>query len=252
MNIINPSPSQIDTFSKVLDSFYLDTSYEKDRYVQDNCKKYAIWEPDLTKWMVENIKPGWICLDMGFNIGYYSELMGRLVGKSGKIFAFEPIVELIDKYNNVKKLNNYSECAEIVVFPYALSDKEEDLIIWLNGENVGGSFIINDSHDLNNLNNTHPDSKGINIKSKTLKNLYDGPIDFIKIDIEGYEPMAWEGFSNAAKNCNLIVAELGSHQPLEFLTKIDSNYNMYNLDETQTTIEQICEIGLVNVVLRRK
>ena len=71
MNIDNPIPINEGPFTKVLDEFYLDTSYPYDKYVQDNCKKNGVWEPDLTKWMVNNIKPGWTCLDMGFNIGYY-------------------------------------------------------------------------------------------------------------------------------------------------------------------------------------
>ena len=36
------------------------------------------------------VKPGMCILEIGANVGYYTILMGKLVGKNGKIYAYEP------------------------------------------------------------------------------------------------------------------------------------------------------------------
>ena len=50
---------------------------------------FGIWEPDFTRWIGGRLRPGDTFIDVGANIGYYSLLASRLVGKSGSVIALE-------------------------------------------------------------------------------------------------------------------------------------------------------------------
>src|SRR6266566_2418825 len=50
----------------------------------------GILEPELTKWMLTNLQPGMIVIDIGAHFGYYTLLSSTQVGQSGQVHAFEP------------------------------------------------------------------------------------------------------------------------------------------------------------------
>jgi len=249
MNTNNPSAESF-TFSKALDSFYVYTGDNKDRYVQATCKSSGYWDMELTQWMISNIKPGWTCLDIGANIFYFTEVMARATGPSGRVLSFEPIARLCKSYEAARALNDYSKTGQIDVFNIALSNKKDNLILNIWEENIGGSGIVNE-HQVGN-HGQHGNFYTEEIYADTLDSLYDGKIDFIKMDIEGHERFAFEGFSKAAKECPLLVVELGSGQPDEFLIELNDKYTMEFLNGEAATFNRIKEHDVVNVLLRRK
>jgi FkbM family methyltransferase len=238
------------SFSKALDSFYVYTGDATDRYVQAECRNKGNWDLDLTRWMISNIKPGWTCLDIGANIFYFTEVMARSVGPSGRVLSFEPITRLCKSYEAARALNDYSDAGQIEVFNIALSNKKDNLILNIWEENIGGSGIVNE-HQVGN-HRQHGNFHTEKIDSDTLDSLYDGKIDFIKMDIEGHERFAFEGFSKAAKECPILVVELGSGQPDEFLVELNDKYTMEFLNGEAATFNRIKEHDVVNVLLRRK
>jgi len=48
------------------------------------------FEPVETEIVKKEIKENDIILDVGANIGYYSLIFAQLIGKSGKVYSFEP------------------------------------------------------------------------------------------------------------------------------------------------------------------
>lgn len=238
------------SFSKALDSFYVYTGDSKDRYVQETCRSSGHWDMELTKWMISNIKPGWTCLDIGANIFYFTEVMARSAGPTGKVLAFEPITRLCGYYEAARSLNDYKDTSPIEVFNIALSNKKDKMVLNIWEENVGGSGIVNE-HQVGN-HGQHGNYYTEDINADTLNSLYSGKIDFIKIDVEGHERFVFEGFSNEAKQCPLLVVELGSGQPDEFLVELNDIYTMEFLNGEEATFEKIKKHDVVNVLLRRK
>lgn len=250
MKLNSEKPLFENGFVKVLDEFYVYAGDMTDKHVQHTCREVGHWEADLTAWMIKNIKPGWTCLDIGANTFYFTEIMSRLAGPTGLVLGFEPIVRLCETYRDAQKLNNYFDCAPIRVYDFALSNIEEDKNIAIWDSNIGGSKITNEyiEEQAGEYGIIHTES----IKTKRLDFVYNDKIDFIKMDVETHEPFVFEGFSDSAKNCPLLVVELGPYHPEEFLSWISENYNMEFLDDTVATIEKIKQYQNVNVVLKKK
>jgi FkbM family methyltransferase len=50
---------------------------------------FGVWEPHLTRWMRRRLAPGDVFIDVGANIGYFSLLASKLVGRCGRVVAVE-------------------------------------------------------------------------------------------------------------------------------------------------------------------
>jgi FkbM family methyltransferase len=57
--------------------------------IQQYIYYFGLWEPQLTDWISKQLQPGDTFVDVGANIGYYSLLASKLVGKSGSVAAVE-------------------------------------------------------------------------------------------------------------------------------------------------------------------
>jgi hypothetical protein len=57
----------------------------------------GIFEPATTRLVNKIVKPGMTLIDVGANLGYYTIVFASLVGKSGKVFAFEPVKQYYEK-----------------------------------------------------------------------------------------------------------------------------------------------------------
>jgi FkbM family methyltransferase len=50
---------------------------------------FGVWEPHITRWISQRLKPGDVFIDVGANIGYYTLLGASIVGASGTVVAIE-------------------------------------------------------------------------------------------------------------------------------------------------------------------
>lgn len=231
---------------KVLDSFFLWTD-SNDEHVGKNCRDNGYWEPDVTKWMIDNLKPGMKCLDVGFNIGYFTEVMARLVGKTGQVYSFEPNKEIVNNYSQVWKVNSYEDVAPIYLCDFGLSDFDGTADLVIPSINPGGAGISTVSIELEDYVYTKQ-----TVDVKRLDSFYAEEVDFIKMDIEGSEPKAWAGFPDVVKNCPVMIMELGPYHPKEFLEELKLTHSMSDTNGKEITIEEILnKEHHLNVVLTR-
>jgi FkbM family methyltransferase len=54
---------------------------------------FGVFEPSLTQFMIRTIKPGDTVVDLGANHGYFTLLMSKLVGETGRVIAIEAFPE---------------------------------------------------------------------------------------------------------------------------------------------------------------
>lgn len=250
MNLDPIDKDQKGNYYKVLDSFYVYGGDLSDKYVQASCRTLRYWDDELTNFMIQNIKPGWKCLDIGSNIGYFSEVMARLAGPTGEVVAFEPIKRLVDAYEEGRSLNDYSNSAPITVHNFGLSNENKSGYVRILEHNVGGSHVTDDAGE------GSYEKWGAYTAQKTelkvLSDIYDKTPDFIKIDIEGYERFAFEGFGENVLKCPLIVIELGEAHPIPFYNYLTRNYNMTYVGGTPAYSYDIIGHDVINIVLRKK
>jgi len=148
------------------------------------------YEKVETQVMKDNIKKGDIVIDCGANIGYYTLLFSELVGKSGKVFAFEPDpanFSLLQKNLKVNNVNN------VVALNLAVSDKNGEDILFLDKNNVGHNRMYSEGDK---------DKDKIKINCVKLDDYFKNfkrEINLIKLDIEGAEGKAIKGSLNLIK-----------------------------------------------------
>lgn len=140
----------------------------------------GVFEPRETRAVASYLKPGMTVFDVGANIGYYTLLASRAVGASGTVFAFEPSAYAFGKLSSAIKDNNL---ANVRACKLALGDAEKELEL---------SPCRQGNHTPNLL-----EGGGERIKVTTLDTFVEshgiGRIDFLKMDVEGFEPFVITG-----------------------------------------------------------
>lgn len=145
----------------------------------------------------KTIKEGQTVLDIGAHKGGYLYLMLQLVGKSGKIVAFEPQSILFNYNTRLKKLFNWQN---VTVEHIALSDAEGEatLLIPTNAKSktsAPGATIVNnrERNDIGFTEKVATDSLDHYCITHNIEP------DFLKIDVEGNELNIFKGGINTLK-----------------------------------------------------
>jgi FkbM family methyltransferase len=198
----------------------------------------GVCEKLTTEIIKKEVKKGNIVLDLGANIGYYSLILAKLVGKNGRVFAFEPDpVNFAILKKNIQ-INNYQN---VVAYQKAVSNQSGTLRLYQNPKNPGAHTIYQDFKE----NRT-----SIKVKSIKLDDYFQNHklrIDFIKMDIEGAEAAALLGMMNILKR-NKKIKIITEFQPLglersgfgarKFLELLkELGFKLYEIDEEKKIIK---------------
>ena len=145
------------------------------------------YEPATTRLFQETLQPGMVVIDIGAHVGYYTLLAAKLVGPTGKIYAFEPEPGNNETLNKNIELNKYSNIEAIRM---AMSDKEGNATMYLTSLDSGRHSLF--QHDLPKRGNTV-------VETTTLDRFWESTewprIDLIKIDVEGAEVAVLDGMT---------------------------------------------------------
>jgi FkbM family methyltransferase len=199
---------------------------------------YGIHEPMETALAEKEISKGNVVIDIGANIGYYTLIFARLVGESGKVFAFEPDPENFALLKKNVELNHYKN---VVLIQKAASNVSGKAQLYLSKENKGDHRIYN----------SHDGRESLEIETIKLDDYFKefiGKIDYIKMDIQGAEAMAIQGMSallNFNKNVKIVsefwpfgLKKFGveGFEYLKLLLK--DNFVIFDINEKGKKIEQ--------------
>ncbi|SHL69617.1 methyltransferase, FkbM family [Nitrosospira sp. Nsp11] len=161
---------------------------EKD-LVANSLRLYGEWAQTEIDALGNFIEEGSVVVDVGAFIGTHSRAFSGIVGTSGKVYAFEPnssIYLLLEE--NAKK----ASLRNIITLPFALGARGCKMCIANEPyHNNQGATHLDTPSDIN-------DQKGVEVK---LLDSFDiGPIDFIKVDVEGMELEVLMGGEEAINN----------------------------------------------------
>ncbi len=188
----------------------------------------GFWETWMTLAVTRLLQPGWHCLDVGANHGYYTLLMAGAVGATGRVLALEPNFKLAELVRKSIEVNGFNNCAEVMPLAAAHQSGEMVNLIVPHGNTGHASLHINAA----------PADQVMAVQTVTIDDLTaDWPqVDLIKIDTEGAEQAVWGGMKQTIRrNPEIKIAlEFGSARypkAQEFLEAIQSEgFNLRYID----------------------
>lgn len=198
-------------------SNYLMYGDTKDVGIVPHLSLNGFWEPWVTLIMMRTVKPGWHCLDVGANHGYYSVVMASMVGPEGRVIALEPNFRLIELVRKTLEVNGFNDRAKALC--NAVSEKEGQIVKLVVPHGQTGHASI--------YGNARASDEIMEVETVTIDQLTaDWPqVNFIKIDVEGAEENVWRGMqATIRRNPEIvIVLEFGPSRyanPRAFLEEI--------------------------------
>ena len=175
------------------------------------------------------IKPGMVFVDIGANIGYFTLMAARLVGETGKVYAFEPDTE---HFNLLEKNVHKNSYTNIVPVKKAASDSIGTASFYLKKDNLCAHSLIPDES-----------STKVTVEVTTIDEYFknQSKVDVIKVDVEGVEPKVLAGMKNiiSANNKMVILTEFfpsalkesGAEPSSYLLELIDMGFMLYRVTE---------------------
>jgi FkbM family methyltransferase len=187
--------------------------------------QYEYWESKLLRRIV---RPGWTVADVGANIGYYTLLFARLVGRSGCVYSFEPQAST---YAALSRNISLNEPGNVRAFRLALSDSVGNVPLAATGERPHATHIAADGE---------ASSERVPLITLDSFLVAEGArrLDLVKVDIEGYEMRFLAGAAETLARFRPIVQlELNPHMLARFEASpeavvkqlADAGYRLYRL-----------------------
>jgi FkbM family methyltransferase len=155
------------------------------------------WESWITTALARTLRPGWHCLDVGANHGYYTLVMADAVGPQGRVAPVEPTPRLAELLRETLDVNGFPH---VTVAQQAATDTA--------GETL--QLVVPARRSLNARlsQEAGPTDAVVEVQSTTIDALTeDWPrVDLIKIDVEGAEESVWQGMQQTiAGNPDLVL-----------------------------------------------
>lgn len=179
------------------------------------------YELEKQKLFQEVVKKGDVVFDIGGHVGFYTLLASKLIGKEGKVFAFEPLprnIYYLKRHIEMNKNDN------VYIIEAVVSDKNGFSDFKVPADSFSGR-ISNSSSELK--------VKSVTIDILVCQEKLPTP-NIIKIDVEGAEILVLRGASYILKKYrpNIFLAvhdEKSSRDCLNFLKRL--GYNLRSLSE---------------------
>ena len=181
------------------------------------------WERHIEIFLKRNLTNESILIDVGSNYGWHSIFNSKICSK---IYSFEPQKIMYDI--QLENLNN-NNIFNVELFNCALGDKNE----------TKSMSPINYNSNSINIGDLSVGLGGDDIEIKTIDNFNIKNVNFIKIDVQGYEKYVLLGGEKTISEFRpIIIIEIENHHLMKFnyrsedLFKLlrDLNYEIFLLD----------------------
>lgn len=162
------------------------------------------FEPFETAQVKSYLKAGMIFVDVGANVGYYTLMAASLVGSTGCVLAFEPSAYAFGRLQQTIARNNL---AQVQAIHAGLGDT--------NGESLLFVSAGKDNHTPSMVPNAG--GKPVPVPVRRLDDYLAehgvDHVDFMKIDVEGFEPNVIRGAGKylEQRKIRAILCEFNTH-----------------------------------------
>jgi len=186
------------------------------------------YEPGVRQVMSSHIKPGWVCVDLGANIGQSALAMARLATPGGKVIAFEAFPHNAARLRRNLRIRGFAKSVRIENL--AVSDGQSPHLTIYAGRNRSDFEWNVIGRDVAGQET----AAEMEIAAVALDQYFPpgSRINFIKIDIEGAEALALIGMRRILREARPVIV-------IEFHTNNDgwsgrhelfsAGYTLYDL-----------------------
>ena len=162
---------------------------------------YGEWAQIEIDFLSQFIPLDGIVLDVGSHVGIHTRAFANIATK-GKVYAFEPNPQLV----SLLLKNTEILSSRVIIYPLGVGNKKSTAFI----EKFSGREKFNAGAA--SLHDTASEAD-IAVRLITIDSLRLTRVDFIKLDIEGYEPLALMGAKNTISSTRPVVyCEINSLQ----------------------------------------
>mgnify|MGYP003296333846 CR=1 FL=1 len=169
-------------------------------------------------------------LDIGANLGYYSRILSRLVGSSGRVFAVEPVAPIMGVLRH-----NLRHCKNVEILPYALGEEEREIVMCNDTARYQGYFGTGQNF-VGDAAATEGEQEGERFPAQMRRGseLFSKltRLNFIKCDIEGYEVVVMNELRPLLERFRpTVLIETGGENRAKIIKLFHSlNYRGYTLE----------------------
>ena len=149
------------------------------------------WETHYTEAFKRMLRPGAAVVDVGANLGWYTLVAAPIVGATGRVFAVEPNPGLARLVQESVHTNGFLGWTQ--VYQVALSDAPGVVDLIYDPDMPGGGIIRPASYALSHVRSTGTRVAAVRLDALLAE--HAGPVDVLKMDIEGWEGVALQGMT---------------------------------------------------------
>ncbi|MBA4162069.1 MAG: FkbM family methyltransferase [Novosphingobium sp.] len=160
---------------------YVDT---RDVGIASHLMLEGYWEMWITQAMMRMVRRGSVVADIGANLGYFTLLLADLTGAEGRVLAFEPQPNLARLLRKSIDVNGYTGFTDLHAM--ALGSVAGNAAIEASIDQPGGGRTVTDGM----VAGAARVPLG---RFDTIPHALD--VEFIKMDVEGFEPEVWKGMT---------------------------------------------------------
>jgi len=186
-----------------------------DDWIQQNIFFTGIYDSISVGFIKRTLEAEDIFIDIGANIGCFTLIGSVIVGRKGRVIAFEPVdivSEKLEKNISLNKLEN------ITIERKAVYEKNTTLQLHIaNQENLGMSSLLRHDSESGRIMTVEAITLDSYLKSKNIET-----IKLIKLDIEGAELSALRGMVNTiARFKPVFMVEISPNVLKSWVYRID-------------------------------
>jgi FkbM family methyltransferase len=172
-------------------------------FIQRRLYYFGLWEPDLTRFLADRLRPGDVFVDIGANIGYFSLYAAKLVGSKGDVVAIEASPSIYTKLRENLALNGADNVRALNL---AAASQAGTLSLYRGpADNQGGTTLVADG--------TSGATFECQVAAEPLTSIVTRQewerARLVKVDVEGAEAAVAEGMApllaNAREDLEIVM-----------------------------------------------
>lgn len=185
-----------------------------------------LYEPYESHLLMGLLRAGDVAVDVGAMIGYYTVIFARLVGGSGRVHAFEPDPDNHALLSKNVEMNSYRH---VTCHRAAVGAETAKGRLWQAPANRGDNHVFpTEGRD------------SVEVDIVALDDVIDGPVDLVKIDVQGYEAQVLRGMERLIaaspqlamliEFCPALLIDAGT-RPRDLVAQLrDLRFAIYEVD----------------------